>query len=75
MVSPSLRVNQNIVGKYKYKLSQLCGKNMIHTKLESRWCIAKAKRHYQILIVAIVSPESCFMDVRLMHSYLVVTRP
>ena len=47
---------------------------MIHTRLERSWCIGKAKRHYQKLIVPIVTTEGSLVYILCSYTYLMVAR-
>ncbi|MCI14745.1 hypothetical protein A2U01_0035877 [Trifolium medium] len=48
-------------------------KNKIHGGLKCGGGIAQAERHYQKFVVALMSAESCLMNIPLSHSNLVVS--
>lgn len=66
-------VDQDVVEEYHNKFANEWTKQLVHRGLECRRRIAKAKRHYNILIVALVHPESRFRNIMLHHTNLMKT--
>ena len=46
MFSPSLRINQDIIKKYKNKFTQVRSEQIVHQTLEGRGCISESEWHH-----------------------------
>lgn len=71
MVLNRCAIYQYIIKENKYKLSQKLLKYLVHHSLECGWGISEPKWHHRELIVALMSPECCFLCVGRVDSNLV----
>ena len=74
MLVQVLAENQYIIQVYCNEFVQVASEDLIHQLLKCGWCIRQPKRHDEKLKVASVSTKSYFLDRRLFHRNLVVTR-
>jgi len=61
--------------KHQDKLSKMRTEELVHEALECCWHIGEAKWHHYKLVMTFMSVKSCFRNVFLPYSYLMVTRP
>lgn len=63
MIREGLIIDQNIIKKYDEEFPQVRSKNGVHSFLKGRRGVAKPKRHYQKLVMAVVGTKHCFVDI------------
>jgi hypothetical protein len=68
-----LTIDEYVIKEDKDKESEIRFQDFVHEALEGGWCITKAKRHHQKLIVALMGAKSCLRDVFLFHLNLMVS--
>lgn len=73
MILEGATVNENIIKEDDDEMAEVLSEDAVHSRLERGWCIAKTKRYYLELVMAVVSSESHFRNIGAMHSYLMVT--
>ena len=74
MLIPCFTIYEDIIKEDLNKVSQVGPTYFIHQYLECGRNICEAKWHDQKFIVAIMCAESCFRDIILMNSNLVIPR-
>lgn len=52
----------------------MLAKNVVHESFKRGWSIHGSKRHYEKLAMSIMGSEIRFVNVLLLHSYLMVTK-
>src|SRR5713226_7905377 len=70
-----LRINKNVIKENKNKLVQTPVEDTIHKAHKCSWCIHETKWYHYKLIVCIPCSKGCHMNVFVLDSYLMVTRP
>ena len=70
-----LGINKNIIKEDKKKLFQIPVEDTIHKAHTCSWCIGETKRYHYKLIMSIPCPKGCLMNVFILDSHLMVTRP
>ena len=70
-----LRINKNVIKENKNKLVQIFVEDTIHKAHKCSWCICETKGYHYKLIMSIPHPEGCLMNVFILDSHLMVTRP
>src|SRR6267154_1912057 len=70
-----LRINKNVIKENKNKLVQIPAEDTIHKAHKCSWCICETKWYHYKLIMPIPCPEGCLMNVFILDSHLMVTRP
>ena len=61
--------------KTRANLSKYLQKNTIHETHKCSWCICETKWYHYKLIVSIPCIEGCIMNIFILDSYLMVTKP
>ena len=70
------RIYKNVIKENKNKLVQISVEDTIHKADKCRrWCICETKWYHYKLIIPIPCPEGCLMNVFILDSHLMVTRP
>ena len=67
MLREGSAINKDIIKKDDDELSQVGAKGRAHCSLERRRGVAKPKRHYEELVMAMVRAEGRFADVGIRH--------
>lgn len=60
-------INEDIIKKDDDEFSQVGAKGRVYCSLERRWGVAKPKRHYEELVMAMVRAEGRFAYVGVRH--------
>ena len=74
MLSACFNIDEDIIKEDRNEVPQVGTKYFIHQFLECGRSICEAKWHDQKFIVPIMCAESCFRDIILMNSNLVIPR-
>jgi hypothetical protein len=69
---PSFVIDEDVIKKYREKMTFKGFKYMIHETLEGGGCTTKAKRNNQELIMAFISEKEKFGNSNLFHMDLVI---
>ena len=70
-----LRINKNVIKENKNKLVKISAEDTIHKAHKCSWCIYETKWYHYKLIMSISCFEGCLMNVFILDSYLMVTKP
>ena len=70
---PIFTIDEDVIKEHKEKGLKIRFQYVIHESLEGGWCILKAKRHDQKLIIAFMGMESCLRNLCLFHVDLMAT--
>src|SRR5882757_6649021 len=70
-----LRINKNVIKENKNKLVQIPAEDTIHKAHKCSGCICEAKWNHYKLIMSIPCSKGCLMNVFILNSHLMVTRP
>ena len=70
-----LRINKNAIKENKNKLVQIPAEDTIHKEHKCSWWICEAKSYHYKLIMSIPCPDGWLINVFILDSHLVVTRP
>jgi len=72
---PSSTINENIIEKNQDEFLNARSKYIVRNGLKRIGCIAKAKTHYEIVVMAIMSMKSSLRDIGIIYSYLMISSP
>ena len=70
-----LRINKNVIKENKNKLVQIPVEDTVHKAHKCSWCICETKQYHYKLIMSIPCPEGYLMNVFILDSHMMVTRP
>ena len=70
-----LGINKNVIKENKNKLVQILTEDTIHKAHKCSWCICETKWYHYKLIMPIPCPDGCLMNVFILDSFLMVTKP